>query len=82
MFVAALTGFGQVKQSFFPDATRPQLYIDYWFPDSYHIEAVADRLQHAEEMLLATDHVTSVATEIGGGAAALPPHLHAGTAAR
>jgi len=67
MFASALAGFGQVKQSFFPDATRPQLYIDYWFPDSYHIEAVAGRLQHAEEMLLATDHVTGVATEVGGG---------------
>jgi multidrug efflux pump subunit AcrB len=33
MFIAALVGFGSVKQSFFPDSTRPQFMLNFWFPE-------------------------------------------------
>ena len=32
LFISALMGFGYIKNSFFPDSTRPQFYVDIWFP--------------------------------------------------
>ena len=37
MFLAALSGFGLVKQSFFPPATRPQFLVDVYLPSGTHI---------------------------------------------
>lgn len=67
IFAGAVFGFGYVKNSFFPDSTRPQFYIDYWFPEGTHIDETSRRMQAAEKFLLTKQGVTGVATEIGGG---------------
>lgn len=67
IFAGAVFGFGYVKNSFFPDSTRPQFYIDYWFPEGTHIDETSRRMQEAEKFLLTKQGVTGVATEIGGG---------------
>ena len=68
VFGAAVMGFGQVSQSFFPNSTRPQLMVDYWLPQGTAIEQSARQAERIEEYLLGVDGVTHVASIIGGGA--------------
>jgi len=67
VFVASLFGFSSVKQSFFPDSTRPQFYVDFWFPEGTDIEETSRQLVRAEEHLRDQDGVTHLTTQIGGG---------------
>ncbi len=67
MFVASIYGFGLVRQSFFPPATRPQFLIDTFLPAGTHIrqsEAFADQI---EKHLLSQEGVKNVTTFVGGG---------------
>jgi multidrug efflux pump subunit AcrB len=67
LFVLSLAGFGSVKQSFFPDSTRPQFYVDFFLPTGTHINETVRRMESAEEFLLQREGVTHVATMAGGG---------------
>ncbi len=67
LFAASVVGFGRVKQSFFPDSTRPQFYVDYWFPDGTSIEETSRRIGDIEQWLLEQEGVEHVTTEVGGG---------------
>jgi multidrug efflux pump subunit AcrB len=67
MFVASIVGFGSVKNSFFPDSTRPQFYVDFWFPEGTDIEETSRQMVRAEESLSGREGVTHVTTQIGGG---------------
>jgi multidrug efflux pump subunit AcrB len=67
MFAASLYGFGFIKQMFFPNSTRPQFFVDFYFPEGTHIRTVEERLRPAEEYLGSIAGVTSVITQIGGG---------------
>ncbi len=71
LFVA-FVGFGQVKQMFFPDASRPQFMVDFWYPNGTRIEHVAEDVRRAEEYLLQADEVENISTYIGGG----PPRFY------
>lgn len=67
LFVAAVLGFGQIKQSFFPPATRPQFMVDVYLPAGTHIresEAFADKVQ---QFIQAQPGVTHVSSFIGSG---------------
>ena len=66
MFGGALTGFGFVKQMFFPESTTPRFYIDFWFPEGTHIDVTERNMEHAEEFLLSYDGIEHTATFIGG----------------
>ena len=66
LFVASLVGFGYIKTMFFPDAPRPQYYIDFWFPEGTHIDETLRNMEMAEEYILSTDGVEHAATFIGG----------------
>ena len=66
-FVIALYGFGHVKQSFFPPATRPPFMVDVFLPAGTHIretEAFAGEIQRSIQAEPGVTHVTSF---IGGG---------------
>jgi len=67
LFAASLVGFGMLKQSFFPDSTRPQFTVDYWFPEGIRIEETEARVAQAEELMLGIDGIQSVSTAVGGG---------------
>ncbi len=67
LFAASLAGFGMLEQSFFPDSTRPQFTVDFWFPEGIRIEETEARVARAEEFILGLDGVTTVATSVGGG---------------
>jgi multidrug efflux pump subunit AcrB len=67
LFLAAIVGFKSLKVSFFPDSTRPQFMVDFWFPEGTRIEDTATRLSKAEAFLLKKKGVTGVSTSVGGG---------------
>jgi len=64
---AALAGFGFVKQSFFPDSTRPQFVIDYWRPEGTHINDTARDAREVSAWLLEQDGVDAVTSFVGQG---------------
>jgi multidrug efflux pump subunit AcrB len=66
--VAALLGFSKVKQSFFPDSSRPQFYIDYYRAEGTDIRTVRDDLMQVSSWLLKQEEVTNVSAFIGQGA--------------
>jgi multidrug efflux pump subunit AcrB len=66
LFVVALLGFGFVKKSFFPDSTRPQFYVDLWFPEGTDIEETDRRIQQAEQLIRKHEGVTHLTRQIGG----------------
>lgn len=67
LFGSSLIGFGYVKHSFFPDSTRPQFYVDAWFPEGTNIAETEAQLKQVEEQILNYQGVTHVTTQIGGG---------------
>lgn len=68
LFVASLYGFGFVKQSFFPDSTRPQFYVDFWRPEGSHIQDTAADIAELDQWIRTQEGVTSTATFTGRGA--------------
>jgi len=69
VFGGSMVGFQSVKKSFFPDSTRPQFYIDFWFPEGTDIYETDRQLRRAEAYLRKDykDVVTNIATQVGGG---------------
>ena len=67
MFGASLFGFRYVKQMFFPNSTRPQFFVEFFFPEGTHINDVESELVAAEEYLEGIDGSVSVVTMVGGG---------------
>ena len=67
LFILSIIGFGSVKNSFFPDSTRPQFYVDFWFPEGTDIRETERQLAIAEEKLKKHEGVTHLSSLIGGG---------------
>ncbi len=73
MLFASIWGFGFVKNSFFPDSTRPQFMVHFWMPQGTHItetEAELERLENAirNDLGPVSDELTDVSSFVGGGA--------------
>ena len=68
LLVLAVRGFGFVKQSFFPDSTRPQFMVHYWLPQGTHISRTEADLEQIEQHLMTLEGVTDVSTFVGRGA--------------
>jgi multidrug efflux pump subunit AcrB len=66
IFLASMFAFGMVKQSFFPDSTRPQFFLDFYFPEGMRIDETASRLEAAEGYLRGLEGVKHVTTMVGG----------------
>ena len=64
----AIAGFGMLKNSFFPESTRPQFKINYWLPAGTDIRQTTKDISLIEERLLADERVVSTASYIGEGA--------------
>jgi multidrug efflux pump subunit AcrB len=72
LLVAAVFGFRYVDQTFFPDAARAQLMIDYWAPAGTRIQQVSQDVRPLEERLRQSEYVTSVSAFVGQG----PPRFY------
>jgi len=67
VFALSLWGFGFVKQSFFPDSTRDQFFVQFYFPEGMHIRETARRMQAVEAYVDEMEGVEHVSTIVGGG---------------
>jgi multidrug efflux pump subunit AcrB len=66
LFVAALIGFGSVKNTFFPDSNTPLFFVDVWEPEGTDIRKTrADTLQ-ISEFLRGLEGVEQTTSVIGG----------------
>jgi len=65
--VAAVVGFGNVKQSFFPVSTRPQFMVHYWLPQGTHITRTERDMAEIEGFLREQEGVQNVASIVGQG---------------
>jgi len=78
LLVVSIVGFGNVRQMFFPDASRPQIMVDYWAPNGTRIQQVAADLRLLEEHIRRYEDeegrrpVTSIGTFMGAG----PPRFY------
>ena len=72
VLLSALANYPNVRQMFFPFATRDQLKIDVWAPEGTRIQDVAAIARPIEEKVMADPRVVSVATFVGNG----PPRYY------
>lgn len=72
LLVAALIGFGNVTQLFFPDSSMNKFMIDFFMPEGTRIQQVAADLEAAESRVLADPRVKDVSAFIGAG----PPRFY------
>ncbi|WP_462159942.1 efflux RND transporter permease subunit [Pseudoalteromonas sp. GB56] len=68
LLVAAVIGFGSVKQSFFPASNTPMFYIDYWHYQGADIRTTSAGVEELEAFLLEQALVEEVTSTIGQGA--------------
>ncbi|WP_028468373.1 efflux RND transporter permease subunit [Neptunomonas japonica] len=68
LFVAAVVGFGQVKQSFFPPSNTPMFYLDYWRFQGSDIRETQKDIEEIQAYLLTQESVEQVTTTAGRGA--------------
>jgi multidrug efflux pump subunit AcrB len=66
-FILALYGFTEVKQSFFPPATRPQFMVDVFLPAGTHIRETEAFAENVEGFIKGQPGVTHVTSFVGGG---------------
>lgn len=66
--VAAVVGFGQVKQAFFPASSLPMVMVEYWLPQGSDIRTVESDVREIEQVLLALPEVEQLTSTIGRGA--------------
>ncbi|WP_432471526.1 efflux RND transporter permease subunit [Amphritea sp. HPY] len=68
LFVAAVAGFGQVKQSFFPPSNTPIFYLDYWRYQGSDIRETQKDIEAIQAYLLQQKSVEQITTTAGRGA--------------
>jgi multidrug efflux pump subunit AcrB len=67
MLAVSIYGFGFVKQSFFPDSSRPQFMINMWLREGVHIDTTEKAVAKAEEALMKMEHVKETVAFVGQG---------------
>jgi multidrug efflux pump len=68
-FALSIVAFNTVVQKqFFPSASRPELMVDVWLPQSASLKATETEVMRVEQLLAADKNVASYASFIGNGA--------------
>ncbi len=67
LFVAAIVGFGSVKQAFFPSSNTPLFFVDLWLPEGSDVRATRDAALQVEAFMREQPGVEQVMTVVGGG---------------
>nr|WP_086940848.1 efflux RND transporter permease subunit [Thaumasiovibrio occultus] len=68
MLVAAIIGFGFVRQAFFPPSNTPMFYVDVWMQQGTDIRQNEETMKLVEAQALSYDGVQNVTTVMGMGA--------------
>lgn len=66
LLVVSIWGFRFLPQTFFPDLTYNQIYMEYKMPEGTRIEKVEKDLEEIEKYLKSNQAVTHVTTSLGG----------------
>ena len=67
IFVAAIVGFGNVQQQFFPISERPELFLQIKLPEGSSITATTAAVAEAERLLEGDDDVIHATAYVGQG---------------
>ena len=67
MFTTSIMSFKYVKQSFFPDSSRPQIIVDYFLPQGSSIETTSKYMSDLNKDILKIDAVEHISTFVGSG---------------
>ncbi|ROV58617.1 efflux RND transporter permease subunit [Vibrio ponticus] len=67
LLVAAVAGFGMVKQSFFPPSNTPMFYVDLWMPEGTDIRQTVKQVEQVERFIRSKDNVEFVTSSTGQG---------------
>ncbi|MEX0335866.1 efflux RND transporter permease subunit [Vibrio tubiashii] len=67
LLVVAVTGFGMVKQQFFPPSNTPMFYVDMWMPEGTDIRETIEETKKVEKYIREQDNVEFVSTTTGQG---------------
>lgn len=67
IFVTSLMNFKYVKQSFFPDSSRPQIIVDYFLPQGSSIETTDKYVSQLNKEVLKIEGVKHISTFVGQG---------------
>ncbi|MFW8591089.1 efflux RND transporter permease subunit [Glaciecola sp. 2405UD65-10] len=66
--ITAYASFGLIKQGFFPPSNAPVFFINYWSPQDRDIRTTEAKMIEGEQLILANENVSSVASFVGRGA--------------
>ena len=66
LFVAAVVGFGSVKQAFFPESNTPLFFVDVWEIEGSDIRTTREDALRVSEFLRGLPGVEQTTTVIGG----------------
>ncbi|MGB5777172.1 MAG: efflux RND transporter permease subunit, partial [Sedimenticolaceae bacterium] len=66
LFVAAVVGFGSVKQAFFPESNTPMFFVDIWEIEGSDIRTTRTDALRVSEFLRGLPGVEQTTTVIGG----------------
>jgi multidrug efflux pump subunit AcrB len=66
LFVAAVVGFGSVKQAFFPESNTPMFFVDMWEIEGTDIRKTRDDTLKVSEFLRQQEGVEQTMTIVGG----------------
>ena len=67
LLVAAVIGFGNVKQQFFPASNTPMFFVDMWMPEGTDIRETLKQTQKVEKYVRGYEEVEFVTTSVGQG---------------
>jgi len=67
IFALSINGFSYVKQSFFPNSSRPQIIVDYFLPQGSSIETTSSYMDDLNKDILKIKGVKHISTFIGSG---------------
>ena len=67
IFVAAILGFGNVQQQFFPISERPELFLQIKLPEGSSITATTAAVEEAEALLEGDSDVAHATAYVGQG---------------
>jgi multidrug efflux pump len=65
--VLGVVGMGKVQNQFFPDSSRLEILVDFWYPEGTSFKLNESVTQRAEARLMQLDGITSVTTWVGSG---------------
>ncbi len=67
MLVAAIMGFGNVRQAFFPPSTTPIFMVDFWLPEGTDIRATDEYIVEIQQAFADDDRIQFAHAVIGSG---------------